>query len=160
MKTYNVQVYKSLLVRDPSVRITMPHIGATMRHSQHCADVVHVYLKDADVEHFVALWLDQKNRVIGLRTVSIGSLQSSVVHPREVFIGCSDGRVASLVVAHNHPSGNTQPSNEDRNLTIRLVEAGKLLGIPILDHIIVGFDMDGTPTPYFSFADNGILTGG
>ncbi|MEK7201528.1 MAG: JAB domain-containing protein [Patescibacteria group bacterium] len=130
-----------------------------MTCSQLCADVLQVYLKDADVEHFVALWLDQKNKIIGLRTVSTGSLQASVVHPREVFIGTSDGRVASLIVGHNHPSGSTLPSNEDRSLTTRLVEAGKLLGIPVLDHIIIGFDLDGVATPYFSFADNGLLTG-
>ena len=159
MKTYAIQVYKSLLVRDSSVRITVPHIGNHMYSSQQCADVLEVYLRDADVEHFVALWLDQKNRIIGLRTVSTGSLQASVVHPREVFIGTSDGRVASLIIGHNHPSGNTQPSNEDRSLTSRLVDAGKLLGIPILDHIVVAFDLAGVATPYFSFAENGLLTG-
>ena len=159
MKTYAIQVYKSILVRDPSARLSIPHIGNAMTCSQLCADVLQVYLKDADVEHFVALWLDQKNKIIGLRTVSTGSLQASVVHPREVFIGTSDGRVASLIVGHNHPSGSTLPSNEDRSLTTRLVEAGKLLGIPVLDHIIIGFDLDGVATPYFSFADNGLLTG-
>src|SRR3990167_9528240 len=160
MKIYAIQVYKSVLVRDSSARLTMPHMGNKMRSSQSCADVLHVYLRDADVEHFVALWLDQKNKIIGLRSVSTGSLQASVVHPREVFIGTSDGRVASMIVAHNHPSGSTQPSHEDIALTTRLVEAGKLLGIPILDHIIVGFDQDGIPTPYFSFADNGLILEG
>lgn len=157
-KSYNVQVYRSMLVRDSAARLTVPHIGQQMLQSLTCAEVFHVYLKDADVEHFVALWLDQKNRIIGLRTVSTGSLSASVVHPRDVFIGTSDGRVAALVVGHNHPSGDTQPSLEDRALTTRLVEAGKILGIPVLDHIIVGFDHDGQPTSYYSFTDNGTLT--
>ena len=157
MQTYAIQVYKSVLVRDGAVRLAMPQVGSTMTNSQKCADVLHVYLKDVDVEHFVVLWLDQKNRIIGLRTVSVGSLQASVVHPREIFIGTSDGRVASIVVGHNHPSGNTAPSHEDRIVTARLVEAGKILGIPVVDHIIVGFDYSGLPTPYFSFTDNGLL---
>ena len=156
-QTYKVQVYRSLLVRDSTARLVVPQLGQQVRQSAHCAEIFHVYLKDADVEHFVALWLDQKNRIIGLRTVSTGSLTASVVHPREVFIGTSDGRVASLIVGHNHPSGDTQPSSEDRALTIRLVEAGKILGIPVQDHIIVGFDQTGQPTPYFSFADNNLL---
>jgi DNA repair protein RadC len=158
MNTYKIQVFKSVLVRDGAAHIAMPHLGQQMRHSQHCADILHTYLKDADVEHFVVLWLDQKNKIIGLRTVSTGSLTASVVHPREVFIGTSDGRVASIIVGHNHPSGNTAPSAEDRALTARLVQAGQILGIPITDHIIVGFDFNGTPTPYFSFMDNGLLT--
>lgn len=157
MQTYEIQVYKSILVRDSAAKLTVPHIGDQIRSSQYCAEVFQVYLRNADVEHFIALWLDQKNRITGLRTVSMGSLSMSVVHPREVFLGTSEGRVAGLVLGHNHPSGVTYPSAEDKAATVRLVKAGDILGIPVLDHIIVGFDHSGNPTPYFSFADNGLM---
>ena len=157
MRTYKVQVFKSLLVRDGSVKLTLPGVGELIYNSADCAKLFHIYLKNVDVEHFVALWLDQKNRIIGLRTVSTGSLTGSLVHPREVFLGTSEGRVASIVLAHNHPSGNTQPSQLDLATTQRLVQAGKILGIPVVDHIIVGFDYNGDPLPYFSFVDNDLI---
>jgi DNA repair protein RadC len=97
--------------------------------------------------------LDQKNKVIGIHTVSMGSLTASVVHPREVFKPAILSNAAAIILAHNHPSGQPQPSQEDRVLTVRLVTAGKLLGISILDHVIIG---DGT-SAYFSFADEGLL---
>jgi DNA repair protein RadC len=97
--------------------------------------------------------LDQKNQVIGLHTVSIGSLTASIVHPRECFKPAILSNAAAIILAHNHPSGDCQPSREDRALTQRLVETGKLLGISVLDHIIIG---DGTSS-YFSFADEGLL---
>ena len=115
--------------------------------------LVHTYLADVDREHFVVLMLDQKNKVIGFHTVSIGSLTASIVHPREVFKPAMLSNAAALILAHNHPSGQPQPSQEDRTLTVRLVAAGKLLGMAILDHIIIG---DGT-SAYFSFADEGLL---
>jgi len=85
--------------------------------------------------------------------VSIGSLSASVVHPREVFKPAILSNAANILIAHNHPSGQPQPSQEDRVLTVRLVAAGKLLGISALDHVIIG---DGTSS-YFSFADEGLL---
>jgi DNA repair protein RadC len=99
------------------------------------------------------LLLNQKNRVVGVNTVSIGSLTASVVHPREVFKPAILSNAAAIILAHNHPSGQPQPSQEDRVLTVRLVAAGKLLGISVLDHVIIG---DGT-SAYFSFADEGLL---
>src|SRR5205085_7409354 len=109
------------------------------------------YLADTDREHFVILMLDQKNQVIGINTVSIGSLTASIVHPRECFKPAILSNAASIICGHNHPSGDPQPSREDRALTTRLVEAGRLLGIQVLDHIIVGRDT------YMSFADEGLL---
>src|SRR5262249_29648751 len=88
-------------------------------------------------------------KVIGINTVSIGSLTASVVHPRECSKPAILSNAAALICCHNHPSGVPQPSQEDRALTKRLVDAGKILGINVLDHIIVG---DGSAT-YFSFAD-------
>jgi len=81
--------------------------------------------------------LNQKNRVIGIHTVSMGSLTASVVHPREVFKVAILANCASILLAHNHPSGDCQPSKEDRAITTRLVEAGRLLGISVLDHVII-----------------------
>ena len=97
--------------------------------------------------------VDQKHKVIGINTVSMGSLTASVVHPREVMKPAILSNAVALLLCHNHPSGAPQPSQEDRALTKRLVDAGKLLGIALLDHVILGY---GT-TSYFSFADEGVL---
>ena len=94
-------------------------------------------LKGKKKEHFLALSLDTRNHLINTQTVSIGSLDSSIVHPREVFkeaISCS---AASVIFIHNHPSGDPEPSEDDTKLTKRLIEAGEILGIEVLDHIIV-----------------------
>lgn len=99
------------------------------------------YLKDMAYlmqEHFVVLGLNTKNEVLFRETVFIGSLNASIVHPRETFKHLIRRSCASAVVAHNHPSGQPQPSREDIDVTKRLVEVGKIVGIDLLDHIIVG----------------------
>ncbi len=96
------------------------------------------YLKHENQEHFVVAALDVKNKVIGRKTLFTGSLNSSVVHPREVFQYALKKGCASIIVAHNHPSYISQPSSEDISATKRLAEVGKLTGIELLDHIIVG----------------------
>jgi len=88
-------------------------------------------------EHFYILCLNTRNRVNDTRQVSIGNLDSSIVHPREVFKDAISSYASTVIFVHNHPSGDLEPSAEDINLTRRLVEAGELLGIPVLDHIIV-----------------------
>ena len=88
-------------------------------------------------EYFVCLTLDGANRLIAKRIVSIGTLTSSLVHPREVYSDAITDRAASVIVAHNHPSGKSEPSQADRDVTERLREAGELLGISLLDHIII-----------------------
>ena len=95
-------------------------------------------LREEKREHFMALLLDTKNGVLRSRTVSVGDLSSSIVHPREVFSEAIRHGAASLIVAHNHPSGDPAPSPEDIAVTKRLAEAGELLGIEILDHIVLG----------------------
>lgn len=95
-------------------------------------------MQGLDRENFVVLLLDTKNKVIGINTVSIGTLNSSLVHPREVFKPAILASAAALILAHNHPSGDPKPSREDIEVTKRLIEAGGLLGIQVLDHIIVG----------------------
>jgi DNA repair protein RadC len=137
------------LVREHAVAVAQPQI----RSSRDAAALFRQHLGAVDREHFMVAMLDQKNKVIGINTVSMGSLTASVVHPREVLKPAILSNAAALVCCHNHPSGAPQPSQEDRALTKRLVDAGKLLGIAVLDHIILG---DGTET-YFSFADEGLL---
>jgi len=94
-------------------------------------------LKGKKKEHFVVLCLDTRNRLIGSRLVSIGSLDTSIVHPREVFKEAVSSCAASVIFAHNHPSGDPEPSKEDIELTKRLAKAGEIMGIDVLDHIIV-----------------------
>lgn len=89
-------------------------------------------------EQFWIICLDTKNQVIGLHLVSQGNLNSSVVHPREVFKRALANNAASIIALHNHPSGNPAPSQNDLDITKRLVEAGELLGVPVLDHLIIG----------------------
>jgi DNA repair protein RadC len=95
-------------------------------------------LKDMKKEVFVALYLDTKNRLIREETISIGSLNASIVHPREVFRTAIQESAATLILAHNHPSGEPGPSRDDIDLTREIVMAGKLMGIEVLDHVIIG----------------------
>ncbi len=141
-----IPIYRVTLVRER----TMPY--GQLRSSTAASTLLTQYLAGADREHFVVLLLDRKNKIIGINTVSIGSLTASVVHPRECFKPAILANAAAIVCGHNHPSGDPAPSKEDRALTTRLTEAGKLLGIQVLDHIIVGDD-----STYYSFADDGTL---
>jgi DNA repair protein RadC len=91
-----------------------------------------------DREVFVAICLDGKNHILGFNVVSVGSLTAALVHPREVFKPAILANAASLILAHNHPSGDPEPSAEDRSITERLRQAGDLLGIHVLDHVVIG----------------------
>jgi DNA repair protein RadC len=104
-------------------------------------DVAHLLmpkLRDARKENFVALLMDTKNRVVKEVIVSVGTLDASIVHPREVFKDAVASSAAAVIVAHNHPSGDPTPSPEDRQVTARLCEAGRVMGIEVLDHVVVG----------------------
>lgn len=92
---------------------------------------------DADREHFIVLALDARGHIIGFKVTGIGSLTATLVHPREIFGVALAFKAASLIVAHSHPSGDVTPSAEDEALTERLLECGRLLGIPIVDHIVL-----------------------
>ena len=107
------------------------------------------FLECAAQEEFWVLFLDAKNREIGRRMVSRGTLTASLVHPREVFRAAIAANAAGIVVVHNHPSGNPAPSPEDRVLTDRMREAGTLLMIPVLDHVVIGRE------GFFSFTKAG-----
>ena len=94
-------------------------------------------IRDKKQEYFVCLTLDGANRLIAKRIITIGTLTASLVHPREVFADAITDRAASIIVAHNHPSGNLEPSRADIDITMRLKDAGELLGIDVIDHIIM-----------------------
>ena len=109
-----------------------PIIDSPDKAAEQLADI-----RDKRQEYFVCLTLDGANRLIAKRIITIGTLTASLVHPREVFAEAIADRAASVIVAHNHPSGNLQPSDADRDVTNRLKSAGELLGIALIDHLIV-----------------------
>ena len=96
--------------------------------------------RKADREHFICLHLNARNQINAVETVSIGSLNASLVHPREVFKAAILNNAASVILAHNHPSNDPAPSREDIDLTRRMVQAGEIMGIEVLDHMIVTSD--------------------
>jgi DNA repair protein RadC len=104
-----------------------------------------------EVEVFCCALLDTRNRLLGEVTVATGTVNACFIHPREVFRAAVTESACAVILAHNHPSGELRPSEEDVNLTGRVTEAGKLLGIRVLDHVIVG------PGGHFSFLDAGLL---
>lgn len=108
------------------------------------------FLTQETKEYFLSILLDGKNRILCMDVVSIGSLNQSIVHPREVFKTAMLTSAAAMVLIHNHPSGSPEPSREDREITRRLKEAGELLGVSMLDHIIIG-------DTFFSFTAAGLL---
>jgi hypothetical protein len=129
-------VYKLLMVKDGGVATS----SARVKSPVDVANLLVTYMKDLDREHLVVVLLDSKNAVIGINTVSIGSLNTAYVCMREVFKPAIIANAAAIAVAHNHPSGDPTPSAEDIAITAKLVEAGKLLDITVLDHIVVGED--------------------
>ena len=117
-----------------------------------CSKDVYEFFKDIedlDRESFYCAHLDQKNRVISCEEVSKGTVSASLVHPREVYKSAVLSSAASIITAHNHPSGDPTPSREDREITARLVNAGRILGIPLLDSVIIGHGQ------YYSMKDLG-----
>ncbi len=115
------------------------------------ASLVMARLRYLQKEHFIVLLLSTKNHVLAQSTISIGSLNASIVHPREVFREAINYSAAGVILIHNHPSGDPSPSQEDVSLTKKLVEAGKMLDIAVLDHVVIG---DGK---YVSFKEKGII---
>ncbi len=106
---------------------------------------------DKDKEHFWAIGLDTRNKVRYIELVSLGTLNASLVHPREVFRTAVMKAAASIIVGHNHPSGDPQPSEEDLKITRRLSEAAKIMGIELLDHVVIGRN------EHVSFKEKGLI---
>lgn len=126
-------------------------VERTLGSPKDAAAVLMLLLQDEPAEVFAILCLTTKNRVIAYHEVSRGTLDSTPVHPRELFKAALLSNCAAIVLSHNHPSGDPAPSADDCDLTRRLVAAGELLGIPVLDHIIVGDNC------YYSFMESGRL---
>lgn len=122
-----------------------------LRSPDDVARLVLPELRDLPTEVFRAVLLDAKNGLIRVAEITAGTLNASLVHPREVFKPAIDHRAAAVIVVHNHPSGNPEPSREDVEITRQLAEAGKIIGIPIHDHIIVAGEK------YTSMAERGLL---
>ena len=108
-------------------------------------------------ENFVVLLLDTRRHLIRRITISKGTLNRTMVHPRDVFRDAIIGNASSIILAHNHPSGDPTPSKPDRELTRELLQAGSALHIPILDHIIIGTETSTNTCPYFSFREHGLI---
>ncbi len=108
-------------------------------------------IADPNKEFFMALYLNTKNGILKQEVISIGSLNANIVHPREIFKTACMISASSIIVAHNHPSGDPSPSREDIDLTKKLVESGKMIGIEILDHVIIGYDKN------YGFRESGVL---
>ena len=144
---HRIPVVKVELVRERHLMSEYNRITC----SEDVAKLLSVYLAGADREHFVTLLLDTKHKVIGLNTASVGILDASIVHPREVFKPAILAGAQAVIVGHNHPSGDPTPSTNDLQVTKRLVEAGKIIGIDVLDHIVVGHES------YVSFLERGLI---
>ncbi len=108
-------------------------------------------IRGSKKEYFVTFYLDIRNQIIRKETISIGTLNASLVHPREVFEPAIRNLAAQIILAHNHPSSDPQPSSEDLEITKKLIESGKLLGIEVIDHVIV------CETEYFSLKENKMI---
>ena len=143
-----IPLYTCSLVRDASARAE----DRLAEDPKSAAKIVRTIIGDADREHLVMLALDARRRVIGAQIVSVGTATASLVHPREVFKPALLLNAAAVIVAHNHPSGDCSPSPEDRDVTRRLVRAGETLGVPVVDHIIVGEDGS-----LYSFREAGLI---
>jgi len=143
MKSYTVQSYELLRVRDSSPlsrRARRLLNGKANSGPDSVIKAVRPFFFGLDREKFGVLVLNTHNAPVAFHSVSVGCLDSAVVHPREVFKFAILASASSVILVHNHPSGCCDPSSEDLHLTKRLVEAGELLGIPVLDHIIITDD--------------------
>ncbi|RQN09840.1 DNA repair protein RadC [Clostridium butyricum] len=143
-----VNIVSIKMVKESSIlygnrRITSP---------KDAVELIRIVLKDSDREKLVVCCLNTKNEPTSISIISIGSLNSSIVHPREVFKTAILSNSASIIMAHNHPSGDIKPSKEDINVTERIRESGKIIGIEMIDHMIIGGD-----DKYMSFKEEGFI---
>lgn len=134
-------------IQDANSIVTSPsHIHKVLQSYFETIDVV-----DHDKEHFFCFQLSARNKIKVMELMSIGLVNASLVHPREVFTRAVMSRCTQIVIAHNHPSGNADPSDADIEITKKLVEAGKIIGIDLIDHIIY------TPDNFYSFREHRLI---
>lgn len=145
-----INVYSLRLVKESSITY---NLEKSIANPATAAEIINQVfdMENQPNEVFAILCLNTKNKIVGVHTISIGSLNASIVHPREVFKAALLNNAASIILAHNHPSGDPEPSREDIETTHRLVNAGNILGIKVLDHIIIG---DGR---YISLKEQGAM---
>lgn len=143
-----INVVQCQLVKEKTMTYDFKNISTPLDG----AKIIKAYIGNSDREHFVIACLDTRNNITAIHTVSIGTINETSVHPREVFKIAILANSASIIIAHNHPSGDTSPSEEDVEVTKRIVYAGKILGIEVLDHIVIGDDEE-----YTSFKESGLM---
>jgi len=122
-----------------------------IKDPQSIVKAIRATIKDKAKEHFKLILLNSRNKIIGISTISIGTLNANLVHPREVFKEAVMHNASSVVLAHNHPSDDPEPSEADLEITKRIIEAGKIMGIDVLDHIII------TKTGFMSFKEKKLI---
>ena len=126
-------------------------INFDIKNPESVVKAIRASIKDKAKEHFKLILLNPRNKIIRISTISVGTLNASLVHPREVFKDAIVHSAASVVLAHNHPSGDPEPSGDDIKITKKLVESGKILGIDVIDHIVVG------KNSFLSFKERGLI---
>lgn len=129
----NVNVVKVYMKKEGTLKLESKVSSPTNVY-----EVSKKYLGEVDREHLILLVLDNKNAINSISTIAIGSLNTAIIHPREVYKTAILCNGASIIIVHNHPSGDTTPSKEDILITKRLQESGKILGIDLIDHVIIG----------------------
>jgi DNA repair protein RadC len=144
-----INFYTLKMVKEDSELYEVPVIKSPTEVYQAAKQLL--ALHEEPEEHFCILCLNTKNKIVGVHTISIGSLNASIVHPREVFKAAMLNNASAIIIMHNHPSGDPEPSREDIEITHRLVNAGNILGINVLDHVVIG---DGR---YISLKEQGMM---
>lgn len=142
-----VNIVSIKLIKDSSIL----YQNRSIRSPRDSYVLLKEFLEDKDREYFIVIALDTKNQPTSINVCHVGSLNASIVHPREVFKTAIISNSCSVIIGHNHPSGNVSPSPEDHLVTKRLKEAGEILGIELLDHLIIGEDT------FLSFKEKGYL---
>ena len=145
----SINIYRLKMVKEDTVEYgdtTIKSPGDIVRFAREVLE-----MEEMAEENFIVICLNTKNKIAGVHTVSIGSLNSTIVHPREVFKAALLNNASAIVLMHNHPSGDPEPSREDIATTRRLVDAGNILGIKVFDHVVIG---DGR---YISLKEQGMM---
>ena len=143
MKFYDAPIKSEEIKRPTATVVSSPTVAYQVIPKKICNNYK---------EHFFVIYLNARGEIVHKETVSVGTATQSLVHPREVFYPAIKRHAVAIIVVHNHPSGNVSPSQEDIATTERLLNAGKILGIPVEDHLIV------SGSSYFSFKERGLLT--
>jgi DNA repair protein RadC len=146
----SVPLYSLKLVKDKNVRYPLNQV----KDAIHSETIARTYLQNKDCEHLISIFMDGRHNMLGLTNVAVGSISGVNATIRDIFKASIVARASCIVLAHNHSSGDTQPSQKDIDFTARAIEAGKLLGIPIIDHIIISSGLD---CPSFSFIEHGLM---